>query len=439
MSKIIILSTGDENGAYEAAYRIAKFTKEEGHEVALVVKRKTKGDNFIYEIPRNYFRHTFSEKVKNKFKRIFGKYIYGIDLRTPATHPKYLFLQENEISNFLLTDILIKNFPFTPELLIVGMTDGFITTNNLAEIHEKFKVKIALVTADMYPLTGGCHYAWDCDGYEKSCESCPALINPKDSWWPQANLEIKRKNIEKAGIEIISMSGWANLQIAKSTLFKKKNKILQINSCIDVELFNRNCRAFAKKIFGIPESSKVIFIGSQSLKDERKGVQYIVDALQILHSEIVEEVRNNVQVLLIGRDIESVSKIKSLIGFDSQFIEYIKDYRLLSLLYQASDLFVCGSIEDTGPMMVSEALACGSPVVGFDTGIVYNMVENKKNGIKVPIKDYKAMARAMKYILELDEAEFDRMSKYAYEKVKAESSKTAVINVINKLLEVKHD
>ncbi|MFP3802939.1 glycosyltransferase, partial [Paraburkholderia sp. SIMBA_027] len=81
---------------------------------------------------------------------------------------------------------------------------------------------------------------------------------------------------------------------------------------------------------------------------------------------------------------------------------YIKDYRLLALLYQAADLFVNSSIEDSGPMMVSEALACGTPVVGFDTGVLTNMIIDNYKGYKAPLKDSKKLAEGIKKIFELN-------------------------------------
>ncbi len=31
-----------------------------------------------------------------------------------------------------------------------------------------------LYMMDMAPMTGGCHYAWDCEKYKMKCGGCPA-------------------------------------------------------------------------------------------------------------------------------------------------------------------------------------------------------------------------------------------------------------------------
>ena len=103
-------------------------------------------------------------------------------------------------------------------------------------------------------------------------------------------------------------------------------------------------------------------------------------------------------------------------------INYIKDYRLLALLYQATDVFVNSSIEDSGPMMVSEALACGTPVVGFDMGVVNNMVITGYNGYKAKLKDSGDLSQGIKEILELSKDEYKQYSLNALKQVEEYSS-----------------
>ena len=73
-------------------------------------------------------------------------------------------------------------------------------------------------------------------------------------------------------------------------------------------------------------------------------------------------------------------------------------------------------------MMVSEAmLACGTPVVGFDMGVVHNMVITV-NGYKAVNKDSRDLSNGIKQILRLSPVEFLRYSTNATQKAKNESS-----------------
>lgn len=131
----------------------------------------------------------------------------------------------------------------------------------------------------------------------------------------------------------------------------------------------------------------------------------------------------------------SINEEFDRIHFKKQKIDYIKDYRLLSLLYQATDVYINTSIEDSGPMMVSEALACGTPVVGFDTGVVTNMVVDDYNGYKIPMKDSQKLAEGIQKIFELDKDRYAAFSKNAVQQVKEFSSYEYAENIFTKILE----
>ncbi|MBL0026764.1 MAG: hypothetical protein IPO98_18045 [Saprospiraceae bacterium] len=206
----------------------------------------------------------------------------------------------------------------------------------------------------MSPLTGGCHYAWECRG-RKDCKACPAIIDEKKNDWSHNNLILKMKNIEKAGIKIIAASGWTQMQARKSILFQNQDKIENINSCIDTRLFNSKNRDIAKRIFGVDDDVKLIFCGAQKMTDHRKGFSYFKESLDILFEMLDAATRNKICILIVGRDYQD--SVYTKIPFQTHAIDYIKDYRLLSLAYQASDIFVCPSIEDSGPMMVSEGIS----------------------------------------------------------------------------------
>lgn len=58
----------------------------------------------------------------------------------------------------------------------------------------------------------------------------------------------------------------------------------------------------------------------------------------------------------------------------------IVDERLMAMAYSAADVFVIPSLEDNLPNTMIESLLCGTPVVGFPTGGICDVVENGKNG-----------------------------------------------------------
>ena len=67
-------------------------------------------------------------------------------------------------------------------------------------------------------------------------------------------------------------------------------------------------------------------------------------------------------------------------NFEYNFKSIIKNEKELIKFYQNSDFFLNQSIQDTGPVMVNEALACGVPVLSFKIGVSNDVIRNNFNG-----------------------------------------------------------
>jgi glycosyltransferase involved in cell wall biosynthesis len=426
---ILLLSSGDIHGAYEIVYRIAKYLKEAEYNVALVVREKTKSDSFIVHLPVHIPQRTIIQKIKNRIRKLLK-----IDKSNPIIDPEYVFLpNEDESIQLIAADSILSKISFTPDLIFAGMTDGFINTSTLAELKRLTNAKMILFMVDMFALTGGCHFVQDCTGFVKDCSNCPAILNDSHKSWPQKNLMKKKENIRKSNIQIIAGSGWTYEQAQKSFLFRDQKYIYNINSCIDTRLFNNKHREYAKNIFGIPSDSKLIFFGSKILQNKHKGIIYLVEALNHLWRNIDGEIRNRICIMIVGND-NVENELTKQIQFQKFLIDYIKDYRLLSLAYQASDVLVCPSIEDGGPLMVSEALACGTPVVGFKMGVLYNLVVDNYNGYVAKMKNSEDLAFGINKILSLGKDDFNCYSQNAISMIEQYSSQATLLKTIEQIL-----
>lgn len=69
-------------------------------------------------------------------------------------------------------------------------------------------------------------------------------------------------------------------------------------------------------------------------------------------------------------------------------------------LYDGGDIFVNSSVVDNQPISVLEAFAAGLPVVTTGTGDISSMVQDGETGLIVPSEDPRAMAEALKSLLE---------------------------------------
>ncbi|MFC1760092.1 glycosyltransferase, partial [Candidatus Neomarinimicrobiota bacterium] len=107
----------------------------------------------------------------------------------------------------------------------------------------------------------------------------------------------------------------------------------------------------------------------------------------------------------------------------------------LASAFQAADLFVCPSIEDAGPMMINQSIMCGTPVVSFKMGVALDLIHTGITGYRATLRDINDMATGIKYILELDEKSYCKISqncrelglKLCHPKVRIES----LMNIFN--------
>lgn len=430
--KILILSTGDVNGAYEAMYKVAHIIKNMGHEVVMCVKHKTKNEDFI-----KTYRHQHFSSNQGLLTRVISKIKNKINPVQPpkalSTDRKYSFFSKDELSENIHVESMLNIVGFTPDFIFTGMTIDFLNSTDLLNIYNATKAKIYNVTVDMNHFTGGCHFSWGCDGYIKGCdENCPAITKEDERVTAKNNFERKYENAKKANFQIIAGSGLTLKQAQESKIYKDQKTIYNVNSLIDTKLLNNKNKSIAKKVFSLADDHFYILTGAQNMEDPRKGFSYLLEALEILDKELPVEQKERIVLLVVSN---SVNEEFNRVTFKKQKIDYIKDYRLLSLLYQAADIFINSSIEDSGPMMVSEALACGTPVVGFDTGVLTNMVINDYNGYKAPLKDSEKLAEGIKNIFELNKDSYKTFSKNAVKQVEEFSSYEYAEEIFKKILE----
>jgi glycosyltransferase involved in cell wall biosynthesis len=425
--KVLIVATSDSGGAGEAMVKFTMFLQALGHDVRLLVKEKSKNETFIYQYSN---RISFIQKNINKILYYFGIFYKK---KSILFDDKYCFYALNETKQNIDLDLLSDVLNFQPEYIFSGWTSNFLNSTDLLRIKIFFNAKVYTISTDMNHLTGGCHYAWDCKGYVHGCNSeCPAILSKRDKKIAEVNFQTKMKNAKSGDFQIISGSGWILNQAKESLIYKNQIEFLNINSLIDTKIMNPKSRLFAKDFFEFQADKFYILAGSQNANDPRKGFEYLLESLKVLYNDLSEKDRQKVCVIVVS---QSNNNSFGEIQFEKKYLKFISDYRLLSLLYQAVDVFVNSSIEDSGPMMVSEAMACGTPVVGFDMGVVNNLVITGFNGYKAKIKDTNELALGIKCIFKLEKVEYNIYSDNCVQYIEEFSSYTSSEKILRKIFE----
>ena len=91
----------------------------------------------------------------------------------------------------------------------------------------------------------------------------------------------------------------------------------------------------------------------------------------------------------------------------------------------AADVFVTPTLADNLPNTVMESLACGTPVAGFRTGGVPEMVGHRINGYIADQGDSSALAEGMRWVL-FGEKPMQELRQAARQKVESEYAQAVV-------------
>jgi len=84
---------------------------------------------------------------------------------------------------------------------------------------------------------------------------------------------------------------------------------------------------------------------------------------------------------------------------DKKYINYIGMCNNIPELLANSDIFLCSSISEAGPMTVYEAMSMKIPVVTTDVGASRQIIKNFKSGIIVPTRNSYELFKATNKIL----------------------------------------
>jgi len=132
-----------------------------------------------------------------------------------------------------------------------------------------------------------------------------------------------------------------------------------------------------------------------------KGVQYLIEAMAIVHQEMPD-----VKLVIVGDGVERsrLEELAERLNLNSciQFAGQVPQESIPRLMHQA-DVFALSSLSESFGMVNLEAMASGLPIVATKVGGIPNIVEEGVNGYLVNAKNSEEIADRLLTLLQNDE------------------------------------
>jgi glycosyltransferase involved in cell wall biosynthesis len=242
---------------------------------------------------------------------------------------------------------------------------------------------------DMTPFTAGCNYNWDCQHFKTACHDCPQLNNSSYDFAREC-FKIKFNAIRNKNIHVVANSKWIENEARQSPIFSNVRSLQTIHYGLDTHKFQPEEKTAARKKLSVETNKTIISFGALSLSIKRKGFEDLIRSIQ--------ELKNKEDVLLLSF---GDGKIKQKIpGVEIIHVGYKSSPEELSTIYSASNIFVIPSLQEAFGQTSLEAMACGTPVVGFDTGGIPDMITPGKTGLLAKTGSSENLTKSIQWLVE---------------------------------------
>lgn len=246
-----------------------------------------------------------------------------------------------------------------PDIIHLHNIHGYyINIKILFDYIKNNDIKVIWTLHDCWPFTGKCPYfeVANCYKWKTQCRNCPQLNTYPKSFTDYTfyNYKLKKELFNIKNMTIVTPSIWLS-NIVKSSFLKDKN-IVVINNGIDTKIFKilKEEQLYFRKKYNL--QNKKIILGVASPWTARKGLKDFIELSKIISDDY--------KIVLVGLSKKQIKKLPlNILG-----IERTNNVYELVDIYNSSDLLFNPTYEDNYPTVNLEAVACGLPIITYNTG-----------------------------------------------------------------------
>lgn len=290
---------------------------------------------------------------------------FGTDMDMAFHVLSTFFKGEHGFASAGQTKRLIRKIrEWDPDVIHLHNIHGFVLQTELLFDYLKQSGKPVVWTLhDCWPYTGHCaFYDYNsCEGWKSGCKDCREYRRtyPYALFRDHTAENYRRKRAAFTGVPnltIVTPSRWLAGEVRQS--FLKEYPVEVIANGIDLSKFRPTGRKLCRRE---DLKDKYLILGVANVWERRKGLKYF--------AELAGRLPDDCRILLVGLKPRQARKERlpgSILPLGR--ITRIEGEDGLAACYSAADVYVNPTLEDNFPTTNLEALACGTPVVTFQTG-----------------------------------------------------------------------
>ncbi|MDG6246507.1 glycosyltransferase [Glaesserella parasuis] len=249
---------------------------------------------------------------------------------------------------------------YDPDLINLHNIHGYyLNIELLFNFLREYNKPVLWTLHDCWAFTGHCaHYdAINCQKWQKECNDCPQISEYPKSFIDNSLNNFHRKRVLFTSLKnlyLVTPSIWLRNEVGKS--FLKQYPCYTIANGIDLEQFKPNSHHFKQS--RCINNDRLKILGVASVWNKRKGFADFIKLSNLLDTDKYE-------IIMVG---VTLKQKKYLERYNIHAIERTDSVSELASLYQAADIFFNPTYEDNFPTTNLESLACGTPVLTYNTG-----------------------------------------------------------------------
>lgn len=328
-------------------------------------------------------------KEKNIFK-------FGIDLETLIHAGMTRLTGLTGFFSILSTLRLINHVEkFKPDVVHIHELHAyFVNIGRLMNYLKDKNIKTVWTFHCEFMYTGKCGHAHDCEKFKKECNNCPQLREyPKSLIFDFTHyMHLSKKQYFEGfnNLTIVTPSEWLENRVRYS--FLKNADIRVVYNGIDSEkVFYPRDITHLKNELGITNQTVVLSIASNLMSPDKGGGLVLKIAKQLENE--------NFKFIMIGVDKPEQQNLNNVISY-----EVIKDQTKLAEFYSLANITLQLSRKETFSLVAAESIACGTPVLGFESGATKEVIG--QNGMLI---EYGNIEKIKKILLDFDKNKLPRI------------------------------